>query len=302
MGDLNEQQCSAGTTADYTAGSHADGNARTGRSERKVLAEPIWRFRTGLKPASMVELLKAQVIPKIVVALGTLQKPAAHVDASSESSVELFAVLVLGNDDGAAAEHVAREIAHGVSVEAVFLELLAPTARHLGVMWEADTADFAHVTLGVSRLQRIMRTLGESFCDTAYPAVSGETALLTTLPGEQHSFGLSMAAEFFRRAGWNLSMGPFSSHHDLTSMVQDRWFDIVGFSVTSDRRLDELKRDIHDIRRDSRNRNVGIMLGGPMMMTHPEIATSMKADMVSTDASEAPQQARGLVELMKSRP
>lgn len=295
MGDLNEHPHPAGMNSD-------GGNARTGRSDRKLLAEPIWRFHAGLKPASMVQALKGQIVPKIILALGALPKPADRADASTDGNVELFAVLVLGNDDGAAAEHVAREIAHGVSVEAVFLELLAPTARHLGLMWEADTADFAHVTLGVSRLQRIMRSLGESFCDTAYPAVSGESALLTTLPGEQHSFGLSMAAEFFRRAGWALYTGPFASHHELTSMVQDRWFDIVGFSVTSDRRLDELKRDIHDIRRDSRNRNVGIMLGGPMMMTHPEIATVMKADMVSTDAATAPQQARGLVELMKGRP
>ena len=110
-----------------------------------------------------------------------------------------------------------------------------------------------------------------------------------------------MVAEFFRRAGWNLCTGPFSSHQELTSLVHNHWFDVVGFSVSSDRRLDELKKDIHDIRRDSRNRSVGIMLGGPMVIAHPDLVATMGADMMSTDAAAAPQQARGLIEQMKSQ-
>ena len=51
--------------------------------------------------------------------------------------------------------------------------------------------------------------------------------------------------------------------------MHNHWFDVVGFSVSSDRRLEELKQDIHDIRRDSRNKNVGIMLGGPMLVLDP---------------------------------
>ena len=138
------------------------------------------------------------------------------------------------------------------------------------------------MTLGVGRLQLVMRQLGDVFFERANPSDSGESALLTTIPGEQHSFGLSMVAEFFRRAGWNLCTGPFSSHQELTSLVHNHWFDVVGFSVSSDRRLEELKQDIHDIRRDSRNRNVGIMLGGPMLVLDPGLVASMGADMMSS--------------------
>jgi len=108
-------------------------------------------------------------------------------------------------------------------------------------------------------------------------------------------------AEFFRRAGWNLCTGPFASHQELTALVHNHWFDIVGFSVSSDRRLDDLKKDIRDIRRDSRNRNVGIILGGPMVIAQPELVVSMGADMMSADATAAPQQARGLIEQLKGR-
>jgi hypothetical protein len=69
----------------------------------------------------------------------------------------------------------------------------------------------------------------------------------------------------------------------------------VGFSVSSDRRLNELKQDISAIRRDSRNRHVGIMLGGPMMIAQPDLVATMGADMMSIDAATAPQQASGLI-------
>jgi methanogenic corrinoid protein MtbC1 len=83
--------------------------------------------------------------------------------------------------------------------------------------------------------------------------------------------------------------------------VHNHWFDIIGFSVSSDRRLDELRKDIRDIRRGSRNRNVGIMLGGPMVTEKPDLVASMGADMISADATTAPRQAHDLIERLKAQ-
>jgi methanogenic corrinoid protein MtbC1 len=243
----------------------------------------------------MVQAIKTQIIPKIVLALRTLPLPKAAAPAETVTfDIEQFTGLVLGTDEQAASAYVESLTARGTQVEAIFLHLLAPVARQLGEMWESDATDFANVTLGVSRMQRIMRQLGEAFSGDRRQN-GGGCVLLTTIPGEQHSFGMSMVAEFFRREGWQISTGPFASHRDLILLAQDRWFDIIGFSVTSDRQLDELKRDIHDVRRDSRNRNVGIMLGGPMMFTRPELVDTLGADMMSVDASTAPKQASEFV-------
>lgn len=245
----------------------------------------------------MVETFRARIIPKIVLALRSL--PAAAMPSAEskaeDGSVKVFAALAVGLDDEAAFAYVEQLLAAGSSVEAILLEVLAPAARHLGDLWEADAEDFVTVTLGVSRLHRIMRRLGDSFFNEGLATGCGESVLLTIIPGEQHSFGLSMVAEFFRRAGWNLCTGPFESHQELISLVQYHWFDVVGFSVSSDRRLDELKQDIGAIRRDSRNRHVGIMLGGPMLMAQPELVATLGADMMSVDAAAAPQQAHDLI-------
>ena len=295
MTDLNEHSLSAGSATEPAPAHHS-------KSLRQRIPAPIWRFRPTLQPVRVVATLKTQIIPKIVLALrkAPAPKPVESVEERSPSSVEHLTALAFGNNEDAPFAYIEGLMAQGSTVESIFLELLAPAARHLGTLWESDATDFVHVTLAVSRLQRIMRRLGENFVDGAGQG-GGESVLLTIIPGEQHSFGLSMAAEFFRRAGWNLCTGPFASHQELTALVHNHWFDIVGFSVSSDRRLDDLKKDIRDIRRDSRNRNVGIILGGPAVIAQPDLVASMGADMMSADATTAPQQARGLIEQLKDR-
>jgi MerR family transcriptional regulator, light-induced transcriptional regulator len=292
MTDVNEQSFSTGINTDSAA-------AHAARPHRSRLSRPIWRFRPALQPIGVVRTIRTRIIPKIVLALRSTPKASEPVKHESPNAIAQFAALVLGDKDVAAFAFVQEMIAQGTSVESVFLDLLAPTAQHLGELWESDATDFASVTLGVGRLQMIMRQLGEVFFEQRSPPDGGESALLTTIPGEQHSFGLSMVAEFFRRAGWNLCTGPFSSHQELTSLVHNHWFDVVGFSVSSDRRLGELRQDIHDIRRESRNPNIGIMLGGPMLALDPGLVASMGADIMSLDATTAPRQARDLIENKK---
>jgi methanogenic corrinoid protein MtbC1 len=285
MTDVNEQSFSAGSNHDNAPG-------RLGQPARQRIQTPIWRFRPS---SGVIRTLRTHIIPKIVLALRTL--PATKpVEVGAPGRIEEFAALAMGHDDDAAFVYVENQLAAGSSVDSILLELLAPAARHLGTLWDTDATDFVTVTLGVSRLQRIMRRLSEAFFQRGHGANRGESALLTIIPGEQHSFGLSMVAEFFRRAGWNLCTGPFTSHQELTSLVQHHWFDVVGFSVSSDRRLEELKKDIGAIRRDSRNRRVGIILGGPMLIAQPGLVASMGADMMSIDATTAPEQARGLID------
>jgi len=285
MTDLNEQSFSAGS----------ENAAGRMNSAGQRLAPPLWRLRPA--PGAVVKTFRTQIIPKIVMALRSLPVVTGHgaTERLERGAIEQFADLAVGIDDDAAFTHVDKLLSAGASVESILLELLAPTARHLGALWESDVADFVTVTLGVSRLQRIMRRLGESSFNEPSHSEGYESVLLTIIPGEQHSFGMSMVAEFFRRAGWNLCTGPFVSHQELTSLVQTHWFDVVGFSVSSDRKLEELKQDICTIRRDSRNRHVGIMLGGPMMIAQPGLVAAMGADMMSVDAATAPQQARGLI-------
>jgi methanogenic corrinoid protein MtbC1 len=115
------------------------------------------------------------------------------------------------------------------------------------------------------------------------------------MPGEQHSFGLIMVAEFFRRAGWDVWDLHPSSLDDVLTTVRRQCFSIVGVSLSCETRLGELPGLISAIRLHSRNQSVGIMVGGQPFIAHPERVLRIGADCTAVDGGSAPQAASRLV-------
>ena len=176
----------------------------------------------------------------------------------------------------------------GVSVEALYLELFGPIARRLGEMWEDDACDFSTVTVALGRLQRLLRELSPAFGTEIEHPANGRRALFVQPRDEQHSFGLSMVAEFFRRDGWDVIGGVGGAVASPVAMVRDEWVDIIGFSVGSDARLPWLQETIAAVRAASRNTALGVMVGGPPFVARPELAQQLGADGTARNGKEAP--------------
>ena len=155
--------------------------------------------------------------------------------------------------------------------------------------------------MALCRLQQLLHELGPAFRGEVEHREHGRRALLVPVPGEQHSFGLFMVAEFFRRAGWDVASGPPGSVAELVRLVRGEWFAVVGLSVSSDAKLDALASSIRAIRRASRNRAIGVLAGGPVFLEHPELVALVGADATATDGRQATVQARNLLALMARR-
>jgi methanogenic corrinoid protein MtbC1 len=209
--------------------------------------------------------------------------------------------LVTAREEAKAIAFIEGLHAGGIPVEMLYLDLLAPVARQLGQMWTDDDCDFTDVTIGLFLLQNALRELGAAFQSDLATDAMAPRALLVPLPGEQHTFGLSMVFDFFRRAGWNAWSGPIDSDAVLADMVQNSWFDVVGFSLACDEQLDDARRAIRLVRKQSRNPNVAVMVGGPGFAINPALAALVGADGTAIDGLQAVQQARALVTLATSR-
>jgi methanogenic corrinoid protein MtbC1 len=196
--------------------------------------------------------------------------------------------LVLGGSDRDVNSAITGLRGRGVSVEVLYLQLLAPCARRLGEMWDEDDCDFSAVTVGLGRLQRLLRELSPAFGSEVQHPPLGRRALFVQPRGEQHSFGLSMVAEFFRRDGWDVIGGVGGAVTDPASKVRDEWVDVVGFSIGTDHTLPWLTETIRLIRRDSRNAGVVVLVGGPPFVQQPGLATEIGADGTARDAKDAP--------------
>ncbi|HTP70649.1 MAG TPA: cobalamin-dependent protein, partial [Burkholderiaceae bacterium] len=86
-----------------------------------------------------------------------------------------------------------------------------------------------------------------------------------------------------------------TAHEALIELVRDHWFDIVGFSIGNERRIDSLSETIRAIRKISRNRAVRVLVGGPLMIQRPELAARLGADATALDARQAMLAAERLV-------
>jgi methanogenic corrinoid protein MtbC1 len=243
----------------------------------------------------LVDTIERDIIPRLVRAHATPAGEAAGAQVPTRAEVLAFTQQVMARDDAALQQQLAVLRGRGVSVETIYVHLLAPAARHLGELWEDDRCHFADVTVGMGRLQQIMRGLSAAFGSDIDAPHGGRRALLMPAPGEQHTFGLSMVAEFFARAGWEVTgvMDPQAAGFE--DKVKEEWFDLVGISAGSTTRLDSMLSCIAKVRRLSHNRAVTVMVGGPLFAGHPELVERLGADGVATDGQHAPALAERLL-------
>lgn len=252
--------------------------------------------------ARLVRTIEAEIIPRLVLAHCAVPDAAAEragrTQSPTSAEVVEFAGLLLGPDAAAPLAYVEAMRARGTAIETLHLELLAPAARQLGERWTSDTLGFSEVTIGLCRLQQVLRELGTAFRQELERAQDGRRALLVPVPGEQHSFGLLMVAEFFRRAGWDVWGEAPLSRAELVQAVRDSWFALVGLSASCDGRVETLASTIRAVRRASRNRAIGVLVGGPLFARQPELVALVGADATATDARQAVHQARNLLALL----
>ncbi len=275
--------------------------ARNIAGDQSVGAETS-RSRTEERISNLRRRLEEDVIPRLVQAHRSRQNSVA----SGSSSVSLtpqqlldFAELILSSGQASAISFVEKLRSHGLSVEAICLNLLAPTARHLGKLWEADLCDFTRVTVGLSRLQQLLRSFPLETNASPESGKRRDRVLLAPASGEQHSFGLAIVAEFFLRAGWEVTGGGAFVEGNLAQLAEREFFDVVGLSIGCRHHLDALTAEIADIRRVSRNPDVRIMVGGPILTEHPEFATIVNSDAYALDAEDALLQARKLLAVLR---
>ena len=287
-GSSNMAQDSEATSQAYTEGSQALARLATDANREAV----------ELRLAVLSRAIEHEIIPRLMLAHPTAEEclsmaPAANPQVSTQD-VHAFAKLVLAPDENVAHACIEAMRSSGISVETIYTDLLAPVARYLGELWEEDLCDFTEVTLGLGRLHQVLRELSPAFGQSSH-STNGRRVLLLPAPGEQHTFGLVMVSEFFRRAGWDVGGGPWEAGADPVLMVQREWFDVVGFSLGNATQLDALAASIKMIRSTALNTATSIIVGGPLFLAHPEYVSYVNADAASTDGAQAPSLAARLV-------
>jgi methanogenic corrinoid protein MtbC1 len=264
-------------------------------------AGPAFREARHSHMAALTLAIEAEVIPRLLLARRVEAEQQSRASAElDEIQVTHFVRLLLDRDETLAVAHLRSLLDAGIRLDTIYATLMTQAARRLGTMWDEDEINFTVVTTAVWRMQQILHTMSSVFVNTAQTPANNRRILLVPAIGDQHSFGLSMVSEYFRKAGWDVTCELVSCNDDIAALVRGSWFDVIGFSVGGEHQLAALSTTIRTTRRASRNLKLGVMVGGPVFVADPGLAVDVGADMTAADAAQATHAAEGLVTSLAS--
>lgn len=270
--------------------------------DKHVIPRLVSSHRTG--PSATALLAAAQAQADLVATVPAPRQPVDHeVVAEASTTFDDATVTAFANALLSARADIAEGFLDGLrragnADERLCLELLAPAAQHLGMLWEDDRCHFVDVTLALGRLQSMLNDLCSDSSNPLQTGGSPRRVLLLSLANDQHTFGVKMVGQFFQKHGWDVwtaTNGP-----GIVDMVQRDWFAVIGVALNSELRIDDARCLISRLRGASCNRSVGFLIGGPIVYRNPEIGLSVGADLVAQDAGHAVKQAEALLTSQKS--
>lgn len=190
--------------------------------------------------------------------------------------------------DAAAAGAVVEEARRrGLSVEQIYLHLLAPALAEVGARWRARRLSVADEHLASEITLREMERLRARLVP---PSGSGPQAVLACVEGEAHAIGLRMFGDFLTIDGWTIDyLGANVPAGDLAELVARRRPALVALSVTQTDRLPALTLAASALRK--LGPSIPVLVGGAALRGRADAAT-LGVEAVALDARVGVQEAR----------
>jgi methanogenic corrinoid protein MtbC1 len=239
----------------------------------------------------LAKVVESEIIPRLMLAHNppteVAREPEPAAGGAVDGETEDFVRMVLTKESDSLVAHVGRLLQEGRSMEAIYIDILMPAARRLGDFWDDDSISFTDVTIGLSRLQQVVRTLGWKIPPQDGGSGGAQSAYFVSCTNEQHTFGLFIIEDFFRRAGWRTWIETAAEPEDVTDTAAHHWFDVIGFTAGHDLRTEAVKALIAAVRRASRNPNVFILVGGRLFIERPELVQEVGADATAQTGADA---------------
>lgn len=198
---------------------------------------------------------------------------------ATEAEVDALVQALLSDRHTAASDMLHAMQAEGLPLSEVYIGYISGAARRLGQMWDQDEIGFLQVTLATSRLTAIICGLKKVFYNRE--GSTRRRALFAACPGEGHVMGVSMAADLFRREGWEIDLEIGQSHDDLLLAQHLGGYPVIGLSASSAAMILPMARFI----RAARLLTPGVLIyvAGEITHLHPDIAITVGADGALSD-------------------
>ena len=173
-----------------------------------------------------------------------------------------------------------------VSVAALADIYVPLAARRMGEAWHEDEMSWLDVSIGVGRLQSLLREIGTAWAaDQAGDAGHG-TILMIIPDREQHTLGPMVAMSQMRRYGVSVCLRIAPNMEELRGLITSRSFDGVMISVATVDKLESVRKTVKFIKMIT-TKPIPVVVGGAVMFKIEDAATCTGADFSSNDIGAA---------------
>lgn len=260
------------------------------RAEDGTARDDVTGRRAGSPlPENILQSVTKELIARLAAKQSTQPEenvPEPLTDAVTGMEIEALCDALISPDP--ARPHTFFEMlrARGTTPDTLCLRYNAPAARRLGERWIEDSCSFLEVTLGLARLQALQQSLRSDFAPASPSQPMDLRALFAVVPGETHVLGVTMAADFFRRAGWRVDMNTSSDLEKLCAQASLCAYRLIGISIACSDAVESLERSVHELR--VLQPTAKIVLGGALAEAEPDLAERVGADSTVKDITSAP--------------
>lgn len=240
----------------------------------------VIRSMSGAETGSKVETLASR-------ALGVLaSKRVSAASLLSERFLEELSLAVRGEDPGRRHAVLRDMIAARIRPEDIADFYIPEIARRLGAAWCEDGLSFADVTIGVARLQGLLKDLSAAWTDDIRLDPDAPGLLVVVLADEFHTLGAMVLCGQLARLGVSVKLAMGQGESELLRTVAAGQFDAILISAAQGERLARLRKLVEKIKAAS-VRPTPVVIGGSVVTRVTDIKTQTGADHATTDPREA---------------
>lgn len=193
---------------------------------------------------------------------------------------------VLNFDKPACLATVKEAASRGISAEVIADRYVPAISLRIGEDWCEDRLSFAQVTIGVARLQAMLRDLGPNWSADGAANPYAPSILLMSMPGAHHTLGCTLLAGQLRRNGYSVRLTLDPSQDDLVALVALMSFDAIFISASEYETIEKVRRMVNFLRTLSA-RPLPIAVGGTLLDVHDGIASLVGVDIATSNIDEA---------------
>ncbi|MCL3883073.1 cobalamin-dependent protein [Marivita sp. GX14005] len=207
---------------------------------------------------------------------------------SDEKNAQLLLRAAVSEDPKAVLRLSRRMLDSGIPAEMICEQFIPDVARLLGQGWCEDDITFTTVTIGSSRLQRILREIGSGKSDDCNgPIDAPETSVLLLMSHDaDHTLGVMVLASKLRRAGISVKLSIGETTAALLDTMNSTRFGAIFMSACVEGDLPALRDLVGEIRKFE-TPTPPIVLGGQIVTQDNHSLDVAGVDKITNDLDQA---------------